>query len=115
MLLMKKSAEDIAQERIDQLDMGGDLTEGTPKTASDITDAIRSGWFNGEDVLRWIGEAVEADRAQRELDDNDVDDRVHEFVVTLSDCTYDEAETVMGAFAADDTLPIEYAITWRNR
>lgn len=49
-----KTPEEVARDRIAQLDMSGSLT-----------DALTSGWFNGDDVERWLAEAIEADRAQR--------------------------------------------------
>lgn len=51
-----KTPEQIVEERIAQLDMVGSLT-----------DALTSGWFDGNDVTRWMAEVIEADRAQHEV------------------------------------------------
>lgn len=115
MLQPKKTPEEIVNERLAELDMGGDLGEGTPKTGRDLTAAIRSGWFDGDDVIRWMTEVIEADQAQRELDDNDPEGLTHEFVVKLHGCTYEEAQTVMHALAYDENVEIDYSIEWRNR
>ena len=52
-----KTPEEVARDRIAQLDMSGSLT-----------DALTSGWFNGDDVERWLAEAIEAARAQLEAE-----------------------------------------------
>ena len=62
-----------------------------------------------------MAEAIEADRAQRELDDNDTEDRTHKFVVTIGDCAYDQAESVMSVLAATESIPVDYTISGRNR
>lgn len=50
-----KSAEQIAQARLDELDLAGHT----------LDSAIKSDWLNGRDIKRWIVEAIDADRAQR--------------------------------------------------
>lgn len=49
-----KTPEQVAADRIAQLDISDSLT-----------GALQSGWFDGNDVERWIAEAIKTDRAQR--------------------------------------------------
>ncbi len=60
-----KTPEQLTQEIVDELDLGGDLTEGAPKTAYDLTQALQSGWIDGETVFNLITSAIQADRTQR--------------------------------------------------
>jgi hypothetical protein len=60
-----KTPEEVAQDTLNALDLGGDLTEGAPKTERDLTHAVQSGWIEGDTVLNMIRSAIEADRAQR--------------------------------------------------
>jgi hypothetical protein len=62
-----KTPEQIAQQILDELDLGEGLREGTPKTLHDLDRAFQSGWLEGYVVLDMIVSAVQADRQQRPL------------------------------------------------
>lgn len=51
-----KTPEQIAQERLAELDLAGHT----------LDSAIKSGWLSGDDIERWIVEAIESDRAQHD-------------------------------------------------
>lgn len=55
----RSTPEAIAEGILDGLDFG----DGVTPSPEAIGDAIRSGWFNGWDVLGWIERAVKEARA----------------------------------------------------
>lgn len=53
-----RTPEQIANEILSDLDLGGDLGSGTPKTGYDVADSIRSGWLDGDSIELLIERAV---------------------------------------------------------
>lgn len=56
---MTVDTQQIAQQVLDELDLGEGLREGTPKTVYDLTSAMQSGWIEGDTVMDMLESAAQ--------------------------------------------------------
>lgn len=110
-----RTPEQVAQQTLDDLDLGGDLTEGVEKTADDLAHAVRSGWIGGDTLLNMIHSAIETDRAQRTVSDAAEDYKNGGFTNTVAAALYDsltDRDTEDAALAAEWVAENENDALW---